>query len=86
MRMYEAARSVLRDTKRPMHAKDIHAEIVRRGLFEFGAKHPVSVLSQTLSERSVGGRKSKDPIFTKLAPGTYGLMEWGTGDGDASSG
>ena len=79
MRMYEAARTVLTEVKKPMHAKDIHAEIVRRGLFKFGAKSPVSVLSQTLRDKSVGGRKSQDPVFVRTAPGTYGLVEWETG-------
>ena len=78
MRMYEAARTVLTDAKRPMHAKDIHAEIVHLGLFEFGAKSPVSVLSQTLRDKSVGGRKSQEPVFVRTAPGTYGLVEWET--------
>ena len=78
MRMYEAARAVLTEVEKPMHAKDIHAEIVRRGLFKFGAKNPVSVLSQTLRDKSVGGRKAQDPVFVKTAPRTYGLVEWET--------
>ena len=79
MRMYEAARAVIAESKKPMHAKDIHAEIVRQGLFTFGAKHPVSVLSQTLRERSVGGLKSQDPLFTRIAPGI--LRAGGMGHG-----
>ena len=78
MRMYEAARTILIEAGKPMHAKDIHTEIVRLGLFEFGAKSPVSVLSQTLRDKSVGGRKSQDPVFVRTAPGTYGLVEWET--------
>lgn len=76
MRMYEAAKVVLTEVKKPLHAKEIHAEIVRRGLFEFGAKSPVSVLSQTLRDKSVGGRKPQDPVFVRTAPGTYGLVGW----------
>ena len=76
MRMYEAARTVLRDAKAPMHPKDIYAEILRQELFRFGAKKPVAVLSQTLRDRSVGGRKQQDPVFVKSATGMYGLVEW----------
>ena len=76
MRMYEAAKIVLTDENRPMHAKALHAEIVRRGLFQFGAKSPVSVLSQTLRDKSVGGRKSQEPVFVRTALGTYGLVGW----------
>ena len=76
MKMYEAALAVLSDANKPMHAKEIHAEIVRRGLFQFGAKSPVSVLSQTLRDKSIGGRKPQDPVFVRTAPGTYGLIGW----------
>lgn len=76
MRMYEAARTVLRDAKAPMHAKDIYAEILRLELFSFGTKKPVAVLSQTLRDRSVGGRKAQDAVFVNTFPGTYGLVEW----------
>ena len=79
MRMYEAAHTVLTDAKKPMHAKAIHAEIVRRELFQFGAKNPVSVLSQTLRDKSVGGGKPQDPVFVRTAPGTYGLVGWESG-------
>ena len=70
MRIYEAAESVLRDAGRPMAAKEIHAEIVRRGLFEFGAKDPVSVVTQTLRKKSLGER----PTFRKVGPSTYDLL------------
>ena len=76
MKMYEAALAVLNDVNKPMHAKEIHAEIVRRGLFQFGAKSPVSILSQTLRDKSVGGRKPLDPVFVRTAPGNYGLVGW----------
>lgn len=73
--MFEAAQQILRDAGRPMHAREIHADIVSRGLFSFGAKDPVAVLGQTLREKSdVPGNKSK-AIFRRIAPNTYGLMD-----------
>jgi hypothetical protein len=73
--MFEAAQQILRDAGRPMHAREIHSEIVRRGLFRFGAKDPVAVLGQTLREKSdVAGDKNK-AVFRRIAPNTYGLMD-----------
>ncbi len=73
MRMYEAAESVLRTAGGPMSVRELQKEIVARGLFEFGAKDPVSVLSQALRARCVGGQKGSPPVFVRTAPGTYGL-------------
>lgn len=71
--MFEAAQQVLRDAGRPMHAREIHAEIVKRGLFSFGAKDPVAVLGQTLREKSdVSGNKGK-ALFTRGGPNTYSI-------------
>lgn len=74
MKMYEAARTVLMNANRPMHAKEIHTEIVRRNLFHFGAKKPVSVLSQALGDRSESGRRNVEALFIRTAPGTYDLI------------
>ena len=73
MKIFEAAKVVLSESKGPMHAKDIYEEIHRRELYKFGAKDPVSVLSQSLSERSVGNSKKKEEIFLRTAPGTYDI-------------
>lgn len=73
MTMHEAAKLVLTESTGPMHAKLIYEEIHRRELYKFGAKNPVSVLSQSLSERSVGNSKKKEEIFIRTAPGTYDI-------------
>jgi len=75
MRIYEAAEAVLRESDKPMPVKQIYEAITARDLFQFGAKSPLSVLSQTLRDRSVGGRSRAEPIFVRAAPGTYGLVE-----------
>jgi len=71
--MYEAAKMVLAGSSEPMHAKLIYEEIHRRGLYKFRAKNPVSVLSQSLGERSVGNPKQKEEIFIRIAPGIYDI-------------
>jgi hypothetical protein len=63
--MADAAERVLREVGHPLHAREIVAEIEKRGLFKFGAKKPDSVLSQALSQNST--------TFTKTAPGTFEL-------------
>lgn len=75
MRMFEAAQQVLRDNGRPMHAREIHAEIVSRALFSFGAKDPVAVLGQTLREKSDVPQNKGIVVFRRTAPNTYALME-----------
>ena len=73
MRIYEAAQQVLRDASRPMHVKDIHDEIVKRGLFKFGAKEPVAVLGQTLRKKSAVPINKGAVLFEKVGQNTYQL-------------
>ena len=77
MRMYEAAEAVLRKSGKPMPVKQIYEAITAGDLFQFGAKNPVSVLSQTLRDRSVGGRSRADPLFVRTTAGTYRLVGQG---------
>jgi len=76
MKMYEAAQAVLKEAQQPLEVRTIYDRIVDGGLFKFGAKNPVSVLSQTLRERSPGGRKGDDPLFVRTDAGKYGLADW----------
>lgn len=77
MKICEAAETVLRDAGEPMHVRDIHRNIVHKGLFEFKAKDPISVLSRTLRKNAVSTKASSgQAIFTKMDQGTYGLTEW----------
>lgn len=76
MKIYEAARLILQDAGQTMHARDIHRAIVGRNLYTFGAKDPVSIVSQSLRKKSAGAPSTTDAIFKRTAPGTYGLLEW----------
>jgi hypothetical protein len=58
------AERILRETKRPMHVREIYAVMQRDRLYEFKAKDPVSVVAKAL-------RTGKQ--FEKTAPGTYKL-------------
>lgn len=71
MKIYEAAKVVLESAEKPLHAKEIYQEILRRELYKFGAKNPVSVLTQAMSERSVGNTKNKEEVFSKVSPGIF---------------
>jgi hypothetical protein len=64
MTIAEAAETVLREANGPMHAREIHAQINSRQLFEFKAKDPISVISTVLR---------KGTQFEKTAPGTFNL-------------
>ena len=64
MTIAEAAATVLREANGPLHAREIHAQINSRQLFEFKAKDPISVISTVLR---------KGAQFEKTAPGTFKL-------------
>lgn len=76
MKIHEAARLILQDAGHPMHARDIHCEIVARKLYTFGAKNPVSMVSQSLRKKSAEALGATDAIFKRTAPGIYGLVDW----------
>jgi len=76
VKMYEAAQVVLEESGRPMHAREIYERIRSKDLFRFGAKNPVSILSQTLRSKSIGVMKSGEPSFLREGPGIYGLAKW----------
>ena len=66
MRIAEAAEIVLKDTKAPMHARDIAAAIAEKKLFEFKTVDIVSVVSKAL-------RQSEK--FNKTGPGLFELSK-----------
>ncbi len=73
MNIAEAAKSVLQDSAEAMTPAEIHSEIVRRDLFTFGAKNPVSVVSSTLRKKSDADPKAKTIIFHMSEKGKYKL-------------
>ena len=77
MKIHEAARLILQGAGQPMHARDIHREIVARKLYTFGAKNPVSMVSQSLRKKSAeaSGAGATDAIFKRTAPGIYRLLD-----------
>lgn len=46
-----------------MHARDIHREIVARNLYTFGAKDPISIVSQSLRKKSAGAPGVTEAVF-----------------------
>ncbi len=70
MTILEAALQVLDKAGEPMSVKEIYQEIVRGGLYEFGAKHPRSVLSGTLRNHV---KKSANPRVIEVSEGIYGV-------------
>jgi restriction system protein len=70
MTILEAAVQVLEKSGKPMSVKDIYQEIVRGGLYKFGAKSPRSVLSGTLRNHV---KKSASPRVAEVSNGIYEL-------------
>jgi HB1, ASXL, restriction endonuclease HTH domain len=63
MRIAEAAEIVLKESRRPLHVRELVQIIEQRGLFKFGAKNPESVVAHTLG---------KDPSrFVKIGASTF---------------
>ncbi len=75
MTIAEAAQSVLRETGRAMTTTEIYDEIIRRSLYNFGAKNPKSVMSQAIRERSGANPKAKQVLFRQVSQGIYELVE-----------
>lgn len=76
MKIYEAAIAVLKETGHPMQAKDIYSEITRRKLFQFGAKNPVAILTQTMRKKTNAPMNKGEIVFVKRSDNTYALAEW----------
>lgn len=73
MNIAEAAKTVLQDSPEAMTPANIHSEIVKRGLFTFGAKNPISVVSSTLRKKSDADPKAKQILFHMVDKGKYKL-------------
>lgn len=68
MTIANAALEILKDTKKPQNKEEIYANIVEQGLYQFGAKKPVSVLGVELNRYTAGTEYSNpadEPIFGK---------------------
>lgn len=75
MRMADAAYEALKSLGRPATVREIHAEIVRRDLFTFGAKDPISVLGKTMRKHTRGSKSLVgDPKFESSRQGVYGSL------------
>jgi hypothetical protein len=79
VKFHEAAEQVLRDAKRPMRAKHIYEEIAKRGLAEFGAKDPASIVAQAMRKKSDVPYNRGPVRFRRNEAGEFGLAEWGSG-------
>ena len=75
MTIVQAAQTVLRDIGRAMTVSEIYDEIIRHGLYTFGAKNPKSVLSQAMREKSDANPKATLVLFRMVSQGTYELVE-----------
>ncbi len=74
--IHQIAADVLADAKRAMTAEEIYDSIVSRGLYEFKAKDPKSVLRSQLRRHTESGgnaNKSVHTIFTLSSDGKFSL-------------
>lgn len=72
--VHEAARRVLEDEARPMHAKELGARMKARGW-----RHPRGQPAQPNQiVNSLAAQLPKRPaVFRRVAPQTFALVEWG---------
>lgn len=75
MTIVEAAEEALKSLGGgPATVRQIYDEIVRRSLYSFGAKNPVSVLSGTIREATEGSSRLKGTArFVTPSHGCYSL-------------
>ena len=70
----QAARHVLNDAGRPLNKDEIFAHIMEQGLYQFGAKNPVSVLAVELNRYTRGtdySNPAQKPLFSLLKDGRF---------------
>jgi HB1, ASXL, restriction endonuclease HTH domain len=60
--IHEIAADILAENKRAMTAEEIYNVIVERGLYEFKAKSPKSVLRSQLRRHSADARTKDSPV------------------------
>lgn len=70
MTILEATVEVLKTAGRPLTAREVLDEIQSRGLYEFGAKDPLKVLSGTIRQDV---RKGNPPRVVEAERGRYRL-------------
>jgi hypothetical protein len=75
MTFTEAAFEILQSEGRPLHAKEIAAKALERGLLSHVGKTPVQTMSARLSAAVAKG-SDKQP-FRRERPGVFALSEWG---------
>jgi hypothetical protein len=70
----DAAKDALQKLGKPATVGEIHQEIVKRKLFTFKAKDPVSILGSALRRRTEGSKSLRGtPLFVCPTKGQYGL-------------
>ena len=70
----EAALQVLNCSNKPLNKEEVFARIIEGGLYQFGAKKPVSVLGVELNRHSRGtdySNPATEPLFQKNAEDRY---------------
>lgn len=71
MKIAEAALVILKECDNSMSPKEIYKKIINRRLYEFGAKEPVAVLTNTLRKNSDMRKEKETPLFHYHKDGTY---------------
>jgi hypothetical protein len=76
MTIAEAARQALQSLGKASTILEIHAEITRRGLYDFRAKDPAGVLAAAIRRRMVGSRMLRGPAtFKSTGDRKFGLVQ-----------
>ncbi len=76
--IHEIAAEILAEHKKPMSADEIYELITARGLYEFKAKSPLSVLRSQLRRHSVSttaSQQTSKAIFNLSADGRFSLVD-----------
>lgn len=74
MKIYEAVTIVLNDSNVPLSVRDIYQAIRDRGLYDFKAKDPVSVVAKSIRSREVNKSEEVKAVFKKCSDGRYQVV------------
>ena len=78
--IHQVAADILAEQGQPMSVEQIYEIVVARGLYEFKAKNPMSVLRSQLhrhSNNDTSRNKAKRQVFEVTADGRFKLLSSG---------
>jgi hypothetical protein len=70
----EAITAALKESNKPLSAKDIYTVIEEKGYYKFNSKNPVAIVSGEIRKRCEGPQSKGKVLYKKVDSGGYTLV------------